>query len=147
MEIFEIKIDDFVRICNESKTQEEARNKLNNMHILTFKKYCNLFGIQKFRSKRESKRYNLEDILNGKYPNYPTSKLNYRLIKENIKERKCECCGNTEWMGLPIVLELHHIDGNRTNNKLENLQLLCPNCHSVTDNFKSKKVKKYKFLN
>ena len=145
-DIIEINRDDFIKICKESNTQEEARNKLNNMHILTFKKYCNLFNIQKFRSKREKNKYDLIDILNGKYPNYPTSKLNKRLINEGIKERKCECCGNTKWLGSPIVLELHHIDSNRTNNNLSNLQLLCPNCHSITDNFKSKKLKHYKFI-
>ena len=67
-------------------------------------------------------------------------------IKEGIKERRCEKCGRTHWFDDPIVLELHHIDGNKTNNSLENLQLLCPNCHSHTDNFKSKKLKQYKKL-
>ena len=53
-----------------------------------------------------------------------------KLLKENIKERKCESCGLTEWKGEEIPLELHHIDGNHFNNDLDNLQLLCPNCHS-----------------
>lgn len=52
-----------------------------------------------------------------------------------MKPYKCECCGNTEWNGLPIPLQLHHKDGNFRNNTLENLQLLCPNCHSLTDNY------------
>ena len=52
------------------------------MHIGTFKKYCSIFGIQKFRSKREKGKYDLLDILNGKYPNYPSSKINYRLLKK-----------------------------------------------------------------
>lgn len=142
---FEIGREDFINICKESNTQEEARNKLG-MHIGTFKKYCSIFGVQKFRAKREKNKYELQDILDGKYPNYPTSKINYRLIKEGIKERKCEYCGNTEWLGQPIILELHHIDGNKTNNNLSNLQLLCPNCHSITDNFKSKKITHYKFI-
>ena len=94
--IFEISRENFIKICEESNTQEEARNKLNNMHIGTFKKYCTLFGIQKFRGKREKHKYDLEDIINGKFPNYPTSKLNKRLIKEGIKEAKCESCGNTQ---------------------------------------------------
>ena len=68
------------------------------------------------------------------------------MIKEGYKERKCECCGNSEWLNRPIVLELHHIDGNHSNNALENLQLLCPNCHAITDNFKSKNIKHYKKL-
>ena len=51
--ILEIDREYFLQICKESKTQEEARNKLNNMHIGTFKKYCTLFNIQKFRNKRK----------------------------------------------------------------------------------------------
>ena len=144
MKNLEISREDFIKICNEDSSQEDARNKLG-MHINTFKKYCSLFNIQKFRYKREKLKYDIGDILNGKYPNYPTSKLNKRLIKEGYKEAKCECCGNKEWMGYPIMLELHHIDGNRQNNQLSNLQLLCPNCHSITDNFKSKNITHYKF--
>jgi len=44
-------------------------------------------------------------------------------------------------MNLPIPLELHHIDGNQTNVSLDNLQLLCPNCHTLTDNYRGKGVK------
>lgn len=60
----------------------------------------------------------------------------------HLRGRKCECCGLEEWLGQPIKLEVHHIDGDRTNNDLENLQLLCPNCHSYTDTFcyKSSKI-------
>lgn len=144
-DLVEINREYFIKICEESNNKQEAYNKLN-MHRNTFEKYCNLFGIQKFRHKRSANKYELKDILDGKHPNYPTSKLNARLIKEGYKERKCECCGNSEWMGQPITLELHHIDGNRQNNSLENLRLLCPNCHSITDNFKSKKIKHYKFV-
>ena len=64
-----------------------------------------------------------------------TAKLKTKLLKEGIKENKCECCGISEWMGKPIVIQLHHIDGNNCNNELSNLQMLCPNCHSQTDNY------------
>jgi len=53
----------------------------------------------------------------------------------NLRGRKCENCGLTEWQGEPINLEIHHVDGNHNNNELENIQLLCPNCHSYTDNY------------
>ena len=54
---------------------------------------------------------------------------------------KCENCGNTEWLGQKIPLQTHHIDGDSENNELENLQLLCPNCHALTENYcKKKKV-------
>ena len=65
-----------------------------------------------------------------------------KLIKENIKERKCESCELTEWKGKEIPLELHHIDGNNSNNDLNNIQLLCPNCHYQTDNYCGRKNKK-----
>ena len=68
--------------------------------------------------------------------------LRDRLIKEGIKEYKCEKCGRTEWEGEPIPLQLHHINGNRTDNRLENLQILCPNCHAQTDNFSGRKLRK-----
>ena len=84
--------------------------------------------------KYNSKETNLEDYLNNSKP-IKTAKLKEKLIKEGIKENKCELCGISEWNNKPIICQLHHIDGNSNNNKLENLQILCPNCHSQTDNF------------
>ena len=82
----------------------------------------------------------LQEILKENTP-YQSYKLKLRLIKEGLKEEKCECCGNTEWLGQPIKLELHHINGNHNDNRLENLQLLCPNCHAYTDNYRGKNIK------
>lgn len=58
-----------------------------------------------------------------------------------MKEKKCECCGRTEWLGQPIALELHHLNGIRDDLRIENLQILCPNCHAFTDNYRGKKLK------
>jgi 5-methylcytosine-specific restriction endonuclease McrA len=63
------------------------------------------------------------------------------LVKACIKENKCEICGISEWNGKPIQMELHHIDGDRTNHKLSNLMMLCPNCHSQTETFRAKNIK------
>ncbi|MBZ0285472.1 MAG: HNH endonuclease [Anaerolineae bacterium] len=49
---------------------------------------------------------------------------------------QCGICGISEWMEAPIRLELDHIDGNADNNNLDNLRVLCPNCHSQTDTYK-----------
>lgn len=54
---------------------------------------------------------------------------------------KCEICGISDWLGADLILQLHHIDGNRENNKEENLALLCPNCHTQTENWAGKKHK------
>ena len=63
--------------------------------------------------------------------------LKPHLVKERGK--KCEMCLLESWLDNDIPLECHHIDGDRTNNELHNLQLLCPNCHAQTDNYRNKK--------
>lgn len=70
-----------------------------------------------------------------------TWRLKNRLLRSGLKKYQCECCGNTEWLGQPISLELHHKDGDRTNNTLPNIELLCPNCHALTDNYRGGKKK------
>ena len=59
-----------------------------------------------------------------------------------LRGHRCECCGLTEWLDNPISLEVHHEDGDSLNNTLENLKLLCPNCHSLTNNYKGKNINK-----
>jgi len=79
------------------------------------------------------KKIELKEILEGKHPYYQTFKLRNRLISVGIKENKCECCGISEWNGKEIVCHLDHIDGDNSNHVLENLRIICPNCHSQTD--------------
>lgn len=71
-----------------------------------------------------------------------SNKVRIKLLEEGYKEYKCECCGMTTWLGNPIPLELHHKDGNRNNNALENYELLCPNCHALTDSYRGKNCTK-----
>ena len=68
-------------------------------------------------------------------------KLKGRLIAEGLKQHKCECCGITEWNGKPAPIELDHINGNHHDNRLENLRILCPNCHAQTDTYRGKNKK------
>ena len=78
----------------------------------------------------------LEYLQNSK--DLQTNKIRNKLLQEHYKEYKCENCGLTEWLGQPIALEVHHKDGNKNNNNLENFQLLCPNCHAQTDSYRGK---------
>lgn len=98
------------------------------------------------KNKGKSKRKDISEYL-VKGSTIRTFKLKERLFKEGIKENKCEKCGISEWQGSPIICQLHHIDGDETNNTLENLQILCPNCHSQTDNYcgSANRVEKQKY--
>lgn len=67
------------------------------------------------------------------------SPLDYRVSADKLRralfdlgvEYKCNCCGINEWLGKPIVLEIDHIDEQYWNNQPDNLQFLCPNCHTM----------------
>lgn len=83
----------------------------------------------------------LEEIL-VEDSNYDSSKLKKRLIEAGLKEERCEICGvGNEWNGKPLTLQIHHINGNHRDNRIDNLQILCPNCHSQTVNYKGRKNK------
>lgn len=65
------------------------------------------------------------------------SHIKGRLVAEGHKKLQCEECGISSWRGRPLFLSLHHVNGDRLDNRLENLAILCPNCHTQTPNFGS----------
>lgn len=68
-----------------------------------------------------------------------SSELKYKLLRDGLKDYKCEKCGISTWLNEEVPLELHHIDGNHYNNNFENLIILCPNCHALEENRQTKK--------
>lgn len=86
-------------------------------------------------------KYPLEDYLSNKR-SIKSYNLKKRLLKECVLVAKCYSCGITEWMGLPAPLELEHINGNSEDNSLDNLTLLCPNCHAQTETYRGKNIRK-----
>lgn len=100
------------------------------------------------RYYRPSKISNIDNYLNNSVK-VSTVLLKRLLFKKGLKENRCEVCGISSWNGKLLNCQLHHINGNHLDNRLENLQILCPNCHSQTDNYcrnantKDKNTNKY----
>jgi len=93
-----------------------------------------------FRGTR--KKIPIEDIL-VEHSTYTSVPLKKRLLKEGYLENKCSKCDiESEWQGEPITLQLDHINGNHNDNRLGNLRILCPNCHSQTETFSGKNAKR-----
>jgi len=72
-----------------------------------------------------------------------TDHIRKRLIGEGLKKAACEVCKRKSWMRKPIPLQLDHINGQRSDNRLKNLRVLCPNCHAQTDTYCGKNKGNY----
>lgn len=133
-------------IVAKSETWSDVMRKLGytanrGNSFLGLKKYIDKMGINyshfkgRAHGRSINRKYLLSDIFckDSKYVNM--SKLKQYAIKYMNLGNKCCICGLSEWMGKPITLQLHHINGDNRDNRIENLQLLCPNCHSQTDSF------------
>jgi hypothetical protein len=88
-----------------------------------------------------SPKRNINCYLSNEYP-IQSHNLRLRLIREGFFDYKCYNCLNELWMGEPIPLELEHINGNHLDNRLENLTILCPNCHALTPTYRGKNIER-----
>lgn len=130
------------KAISESYSYSEVLRKLNipvsGNNSTTLKRKIEEYGISTdhftFRPKQIKQKQPVEVYL-SENTHIATSKLKNKLIKSGLKENKCEICGISSWLGKRLICQLHHINGNNTDNRLENLQILCPNCHSQTDNY------------
>ena len=139
-------------ICRESSSYRQCLNKLGlkeaGGNYACIKKKIKEYNIDisHFHHKAWNKgkkigpKRSLEDYLSNKQT-IQSWKLKNRLLKDQIFSHKCCNCNRTMWLDKKIPLELHHIDGNNSNNNLDNLSLLCPNCHALTDNYRAKNKK------
>lgn len=128
---------DIILYCAESFSMAEVLRKLNlksaGGNYLTLKR--KLFDLKVDTAHWTNQGWNAGMQLKN-FEDY--SKPNKQFL---IKERgnACESCELDEWKGISITLEIHHIDGDRSNNGKENLELLCPNCHSQTNFWRGRK--------
>ena len=107
-------------------------------------KYLNIQykGNKSGKGKKSTLKKSALEYLNSTCIKSHTLKI--KLLEDGIKQYKCEICNNESWQNNKIPLELDHIDGNHNNNVLENIRLLCPNCHALqpTNSGKNKTLKR-----
>lgn len=145
--------EEFIDVVKKSKSYTEClkyfgfKNSGNNWKKLKNRVLTLNICTDHFETQTEKAILNntilLEEILveNSNYTN--TCHLKKRLLKNNIIKNICNSCGITEyWNNKKINLVLHHKNGISNDHRIENLEILCPNCHSQTDNFAGKNINK-----
>ena len=134
--------DEIIKMIDNNEPKSNI-SKMLNCRPSTLETYLNLMEIEykgnqgMFGKKTDAKRKTAVEYLKKEV--VVTSKLRRKLIQDGLKKKECEVCNISTWQGMELPLELHHIDGNRFNNELYNLQILCPNCHSLTPNHSKRK--------
>lgn len=146
-------IDEIREIVENAVSMSDVMRKLGytanrGNSVGGLKRYLDENGIDYKRFTKENPRccyrkgIPLEKILvkDSDYTNM--TRLKQRILDEGLLVNVCDCCGISEWQGKPLVLQMDHINGDNRDNRLENLRLLCPNCHSQTDTFCGKNRKR-----
>lgn len=150
--------EQFVQAWLSSKTVGEVAKKLGCNHsgggyvvLQAAARFLDLpidhmieYGLNTGPGYNQVKFIPLSEILVEKSSYANNARLKIRLLREGLLEAKChdENCGLTEWTGKPISLQLDHINGDNYDHRIENLRLLCPNCHSQTDTFAGRNKRK-----
>ena len=133
--------EEIKNVIDESRSMTEASKKLGVKYD-TFKRYATKFNLfetnQSGKGTIKPKKYKNKDFVFKKGNEVPTKVLKYWLNEE--RDWCCEECGIEKWNGKDISLEIDHIDGNRQNNELCNLKILCPNCHSQTPTWRGRGI-------
>lgn len=139
---------EFIQIVEKCETMALASKKTHMAYTSFIRKAKRLNCYKPNQGRRGIKKPSdrkipLSEILEGKHPQYQSYKLKIRLIQENILKDECSICGwNKKSNGQKFTsCELDHIDGNPLNHKLENLHILCPNCHSLTKTYRFRRGK------
>ncbi len=135
-------IEQAIEAIKTSKTLSEAIKKCGQQrNYITFKKIIKDYNVDTSHFDPTANRFKVDAVKRSlkevmvENSNYKTHNLKVRLFREKIFEKKCYECGRTEWMGKPIPLELEHKNAQNNDHRLENLTILCSNCHSQNSSY------------
>ena len=140
----DIPKETFIEICNNSESMAHACSKIG-LHINTFRKYATLYDCYKtnqsgkgLKKNISARKFSVDDWNNNE--NITISRVSLRswIFKLKLLPLECNKCKLNEWLGQKIPLELNHINGKGFYNKKDNIELLCPNCHAQTSNYRGK---------
>lgn len=137
--------NDILRWIDEERPKsyisKELHCKQETLNLYLRKMGIEYAGQQNKPGQAKSERISALEYL--KRPSIKSHVLKRKLIEDGIKKCECEICQSYMWQGVPLPLELHHKDGNHYNNELDNLQILCPNCHSIQEGNSGSNMGKY----
>lgn len=149
--IAQVSTEELQRIILDSTSIKQVIERLGlNVCVYQYKAFSRRVAKENLNisNLKTQSRYPAEAIAASSRPlesllkietNVSTNSLKKRLIREGLLANKCNKCLNEGiWQQEPLTLQLDHINGLRTDNRLENLRLLCPNCHSQTPTWGSK---------
>lgn len=144
MSVKDLTKQDFEKACSNSLSMAEACSKLG-LHFNTFKKHALKYGcynpnqgMKGGKKKIPKLKFNLEKWNNNELLNISRATLRKWIWKLKLIPFICNKCKSEKWLGEPIPLEINHIDGNNSNHRKNNIELLCPNCHTLTDNYRGR---------
>jgi 5-methylcytosine-specific restriction endonuclease McrA len=130
----------FIKVCVEELTMAKAAAKLN-LHFNTFKKYALKFECYSPNQSGKGIKKNIKKRILNLEEYSSRASIRKIIIKENLIEYKCSECNIQTWNNKSLSLHLDHINGMNSDNRLENLRFLCPNCHSQTETYTGRNKK------
>lgn len=145
--VYSISDEEFCKLVSESNSYSDILRALglgtrggSSTDILKMRITELNCSTEHFNRKVNPKRqnYTLDEILVENSTYTSIASLKRRLINEGKLEYKCASCGINSWLGNPLSLQLHHINGVNNDHRLSNLKFLCPNCHSQTETYARK---------
>ncbi len=134
-------IDDKIILAAQTTSSASQAASQLGMRYSTYKRHAERLGVFKTNQagkgidKSKKVTVDFSAVLRGERPYTQTGSVKGYLLKEGIKTNECELCGVSEWMGEALMCHLDHINGVNNDHRLENLRMVCPNCHSQTHSY------------